>query len=256
MSQDLKASPYKAVINFINQFQTLTNTGLGRDKATKVIQYGCKIIEEILERSASPTVDHKDLIVRVQRTSAGLATARRVMRFWKPFQGYVALIQFIEALISGKKQTVTAILDLVSKLCMAHYFLVDHLTWLSREKILSDMPLELAQKSQSFFASTFNNNKNADYSRIGSNFWFYGVVFAILAHVLRWSEYLTKEKKEFDIVRDANQQKMFRTLIALFCDFGTAAILAKKTTFQNKAALGVFGVVSSLISIYDAWPSQ
>ncbi|EFC49520.1 predicted protein [Naegleria gruberi] len=250
------SSPYKSAINFINQFQTLTNSGLGRDKATKIIQYGCKIIEEILEKSASPANDYKDLIVRVQRTSAGLATARRVMRFWKPFQGYVALLQFIESLINGKKQTVIGIFELVSKLCMAHYFLMDHLTWLSKEKILSELPLELAEKSQSFIATTFNNNKNADYSRSSSNFWFYGVVFALVAHVLKYSEYLTKEKKEFDITRDVNQQKMFRTFIALVCDLGTAAILAKKISYQNKAALGVFGVASSLISIYDNWPSQ
>ena len=246
-------STYKMAINFINQFQTLTNSGLGRDKATKILQYGCKIIEAIIDQSANPS-DHKDFILRLQRTSAGLATARRVMRFWKPFQGYVALLQFIEGLIGGKKQTVVGIFDLVSKLCMAHYFLMDHLTWASREKVLSDMPLELAQKSQSFFATTFNNNKNADYSRASNNFWLYGVIFSIIAHVLRYSEYLSKEKKEIDFVNDVAQQKMLRTFIALLCDLGTAGILSYKLDY--KGSLGFFGVASSVISIYDSWPSQ
>ncbi|KAL9655636.1 hypothetical protein ABK040_002299 [Willaertia magna] len=249
------ATSYQQTINFINQLQSLTNTSAGRDKCTKILQYGCKIIEEIIERTTAPTTENKEVLVRVQRVGAGLATARRVMRFWKPFQGYIALLQFIESLLTGKRQTVVNLFDLLSKLCMAHYFLVDHLTWASREKVLSDMSLEQAQKNEFFFATLFNNNRNADYSRISVNFWFYGVIFSLIAQGLKHAEFLRNNDKSFDF-KDPQQKKMIRTFIALLCDLGTAAILAKKVGIQNKAVLGLLGVVSSLITIYDTWPSQ
>jgi hypothetical protein len=69
---------FEKVLITIDNFLKVVNTSNGRDKATKVLQYSTRIVDDLL---SSQSIPNKELIKRVQLFGNGLATARKVFRY-------------------------------------------------------------------------------------------------------------------------------------------------------------------------------
>jgi hypothetical protein len=289
---------FEKVLITIDNFLKVVNTSNGRDKATKVLQYSTRIVDDLL---SSQSIPNKELIKRVQLFGNGLATARKVFRFWKPLSGYLLLFRFIQKLLGtgpngAKKQAVQLVelLQLIEQVFIANYFLLDHLNWaaklglLSNEKIsnaISPIPTDksIAVKSTSTLKNLFNNSRAARYGQIGFTFWMYGALAGLIANIIKLIENVNREaallvemnshlKQQFQqptseetgrrskeleaqmLKLTQERYALIRKVIVSLCDFGTAASLSGHWQAKNWL-VGVLGVVSAGIGVYEQWPS-
>ena len=186
-------SQFNQILVTLDNLLKLVNNANGRDKATKVLQYSTRIVDDAMSSTQNPNLE---VIKRVRLFGTGLATARKVMRFWKPLTGYLALIRFIERLVrlsqgSGKEKQLKLIevLQLIEKVFVANYFLLDHLNWAAKTGLLSNEKLTDGKSSDNSLVpstgyelkSLFNNGKAARYGQIGFTFWMYGVLAGVIA---------------------------------------------------------------------------
>jgi hypothetical protein len=269
------------VLATIDKFLKVLNNSNGRDKCTKVLQYSTRIADDVLSSQESP---NKEAIKRIQAFGGGIATARKVFRFWKPLVGYLALIRFIQRVgrISGapnkeKPIKLIELLQMLEKLLISNYFLLDHLNWASKIGLLSNEPV----KPDSYeLKSLFNNSRTARYGTIGFTFWMYAALCGVAATTLELVDNVnqenvlmeqmtvnlklsqddtaTKRSKELEMqVIQVNKQRnaLIRKQIAAICDAGTAASLAGYWQTKNWF-VGVMGVTSSLIGVYELWPEN
>jgi len=289
-------SQFNQILVTLDNLLKLVNNANGRDKATKVLQYSTRIVDDAMSSTQNPNLE---VIKRVRLFGTGLATARKVMRFWKPLTGYLALIRFIQRLIrlsqgSGKEKQLKLIevLQLIEKVFVANYFLLDHLNWAAKTGLLSNEKLTDGKSSDNSLVpsgggyelkSLFNNGKAARYGQIGFTFWMYGVLAGVIATSMELVNSVNREAallsemnanlKELQVSHeesfDANsrakelEQQMvkltnernalIRKEIVGLCDLGTAAALSGHWQAKNWL-VGVLGVVSAGIGVYEMWP--
>lgn len=213
-------------LSTLDNLLKLVNNANGRDKATKVLQYGTRIVDDAITSSSS-SPSSLELVKRVRLFGTGLATARKVMRFWKPLVGYMALIRFIQRIVrltgrgsgtasslsltgSGTKEKPVQwieILQLIEKVFVSNYFLFDHLNWASKIGLLSNEKLSNSGEIIDYsgddgsmrstvvgkLKAVFNNGKALRYGQIGFTFWMYGVLAGLIATSLELKNNIVRE---------------------------------------------------------------
>jgi len=284
------------VLATIDNFLKVTNNSNGRDKLTKILQYSTRIVDDALSSQQNPNLD---AIKRVQLFGTGLATARKVMRFWKPLVGYLALIRFIQRLVrlshgNGKEKELKLIelFQLIEKVFVSNYFLFDHLNWASKLGLLSNQ--QPVKENSYELTSLLNNSRGARYGTIGFTFWMYGALAGLIATTMELVENVNRESalvaemhanvkqqqqkqptvsssttSNLDLGDDNNKRAkelelqmvklthernaLIRKEIVGLCDFGTAANLSGHWQTKNWF-VGLLGVVSAGIGVYELWP--
>ena len=110
-------SNHSTVLVTIDKFLKLLNNSNGRDKCTKVLQYSTRIVDDVL---SSQTTPNKEAIKRVQAFGTGIATARKVFRFWKPLVGYLALLRFIQRVLRLSQGSSSSLISLLMFVDLIH----------------------------------------------------------------------------------------------------------------------------------------
>ena len=121
--------------------------------------------------------DYKSLLEKATSFDGGMATARKVMRFFNFLIGYVAFFKFLKS----KKQNLDDIIDMTSKIGYSNYFLLDSFNWFAKLKIFTTTPLEKVD-SVSFYGIC-NSNHAATYGTYASKSWLIGIVFGIIFQI-------------------------------------------------------------------------
>ncbi len=192
-----------SILQFLNGFNKLLSTTNGRDKLAKLLVYGSRIVgHQVDTRLASldPKTDieaiksTKDLSARVVAFEGGVGLGRKVSRFFRFLPGYIALYQYIikvffrlqmrNAKPTSTKEHVIEVANIVKGVCMANYFLYDHLNWAAKLKLLSNYsgpkdPVQPTSALSRSLKTTFNNSRALDYNRSSNYSWFYGLLITI-----------------------------------------------------------------------------
>lgn len=268
------SSPLTSVDNFLS----LLNSTTGRDKATKALQYGSKIIAYLIMKNISQVKDSKEqvsnlqnLLIRVEKFDEAVAIARKVTRFWRPLQGYLALLRFIQQWVkTNQMPSLLQFIAILQKLCMANYLLFDHLVWAAKVRVLPSRDLE--EVGHPFVVQNLQT-----FSKVSTMSWMFGclceffVESSALMNQFNQEMQLTKQlnnemnqqgrqeeidriKKELKRVQDARRTRMIH-LVSVGCDLGVSSALAKFWE-PSKGMIGLLGTVAALIGVWENWPQK
>lgn len=294
------ASQPTAPLAFVDNLTKLLASTMGRDKASKLLHYGSKVVQHVLEARierlmacgapAAAVARYQDWDARVASFEGGVASGRKVMRFGRALPGYtLAFVELYRSLQQARSATAARLaLDVVgflNKFCMANYFLLDHLNWAARLKLLSNAPLGAAAAAQppaatkqppaaalSLPQALLNNGRLAQYAQWSAKAWMLGVCMALVTdlHALlllsQQEEPLQREARTSTSTETAvrarqqlaqlhvKRREQFLALVANLCDLFTAMALAGLLRL-TKGTLGTLGSINALIGIYKLWPA-
>ena len=181
-----------------------------------------------------------------------MSTVRKVLRFFRT----IAVLRAIHRALpsSASELTLELTCNLLAKLCLASYFLWDHFMYAQRIGVYNADPATL---------TTLN--------RLTEGSWLAESLFTILEMLARLSA-LSREQPTVNLVVSSNaitevvtsavgwearRSAALRTLVRSSLDVPIAMhFLSLDWTAQYPHGyFGVLGVLSSLISLYDAWPA-
>eukprot|EP01080_Neovahlkampfia_damariscottae_P006433 gene6433-10441_t len=258
------------VVDQIDRFNKLLSSTKGRDKFSKLMQYGSKILQQhyvnqIEYASDDSKQDYVSLLQKATAFDGGIATARKVMRFFNFLIGYIAFFKFL----GSKKQNLDSIIDMTSKLGYSNYFLLDSFGWFAKLKIFTTTPLENVD-SFSFYGIA-NSNHSVTYGTYAAKSWLIGIIFGLVFQIRKLMKSLSEELKLLEqkhklsdsslSIQEVNatlnvlyKERMvcYRTMISLFCDLFPALNNAKYAEF-SKGTLGLLGSIAALIGVYECW---
>jgi len=238
--------------NEIEKFTRVLETTNGRDKVTKALQYGSKILcyyySSFLD--GNTTVELKKTLTETLNNwnhfDEAVGNGRKVMRFFTFLNGYLALM---EAINTGKKGSLILWLDSISKMSLGMYGFYDNLSFLSKLIGSND------KKASSFLSMSciLNKNRVEEYNLRGNHFWILGIAFGLVSSVQKLLETIEQEKTASEKEPFEKKRKQLTLQVfALILDLFTALSLAKYVDF-NKGVQGLLGLVSAGIGIYNIW---
>jgi hypothetical protein len=261
----------------VDKFLKLLNDTTGRDKVTKALQYGSKIIAYIIMRNLTQVKDQKEqisnlqsLLTRVEKFDEAVAIARKVTRFWKPLQGYLALLRFIQQWVNtNKTPAFLQFIGILQKLCMANYLLFDHFVWAAKMRVLPSRDVDQAEHPL-----VVQNLQT--FSKVSTMSWMFGCLLEFfmessalmnqfnqeLQLTKRLSDEITKGKQEeVDKIKqelkqlNATKRTKMIHLVSVGCDLGVSSALAKYWE-PSKGVLGLLGTIAALIGVWENWPQK
>lgn len=223
------------LINFSNKTE-------GRDKFCKVLQYGSRLLKALLS--------HPGTKERLQGLFVASRDARKMFRLWKSVHEYDSMVKILQnAGLDNPQRT----LQFLSRLSFFFYWLFDNLAILSSIKFIK-------RDSQKMTKSAMTC-------------WFIALVFTLMNLLRNLFINLAKDaklkrpspdtntlavKQTSDALRGARNQ-IFINLVKTVGDMIPAAAGAQVPlmligkNFSEKW-IGLGGLISALISCYQAWP--
>eukprot|EP00744_Colponema_vietnamica_P002357 GILI01003713.1.p1 GENE.GILI01003713.1~~GILI01003713.1.p1 ORF type:complete len:275 (+),score=90.58 GILI01003713.1:78-827(+) len=240
----VKMTPKQKVV-FVNQLCKFFNQYEGRDKLSKVFQYGSRFLAYAL------LTKNPDLAKRFAALFVGMRDARKLFRLFKSVNEYQKLSQ----VLGQKTDGVNKALAVINRLAFLSYWIWDNLGMLSTIKFLRYQPAPL--------------NKMASLS------WLIGLVTQILMDLLALAENLERESRltsqsstksaeelheELKKLR-AKRSDLYLSLVKCLGDCITASNgveLPKMLVGRqfSDGAVGLGGLTSAVLTCYQLWPSE
>lgn len=227
----------------LERFNKLLSSTKGRDKVTKLLQSFSKLSSHYFQSLVDSTTDSQlknEYIISVTKANSfdgGIASARKVTRFFNFINGYISLVKFL----AQKNPTWEGYVGVLSQLCYSQYFTYDSLSWFAKLKILSN---EKPNGGMSL-SNYFNNSLAEDYAINSSKFWLFAIIFSWVLAV----------RKLMKAIQEKNEGEKFSatlTIITLSCD-AICALSSSQIYPVSKRTFGTLAAISSAIGIYENW---
>ncbi|KAF5390314.1 hypothetical protein D9757_002810 [Collybiopsis confluens] len=231
----------------VSQSLKFAGTTLGRDKTYRAIQYFARFYTWFLLSRGE-----KDAAARWSALKTHLATARKLLRLGKPVEHLQAALKASFA-PGPASETITTIGRQISYF---GYLSFDALVWVNAVKFYS-----------------FSTETNTKISKLANRFWLAGIMLSIINGTIK-SVRLAKEERrikhsktwgEKDVSQEAERETRLSTIISardntrhqLTIDLLDMWIPATALGISNmnEGALGIFGLISSLIAGQKQWES-
>eukprot|EP01130_Rhizamoeba_saxonica_P009188 TRINITY_DN373_c0_g2_i1.p1 TRINITY_DN373_c0_g2~~TRINITY_DN373_c0_g2_i1.p1 ORF type:complete len:216 (+),score=25.00 TRINITY_DN373_c0_g2_i1:100-747(+) len=210
----------------IAAFYALLSSSTGRDKVSKLIQYGSRGLGW-----SFTSVGQKEIGNKMMKLYKGTSSSRKLFRLFKSLDFILKFRKFRET----DRTSIPDLLALVSSFFYGFYFLNDHVVWLTSIGVL--------------------DRDVTPYKRASSNGWLLGIIFAMLGDSVKLNQLSNSNEAHTEKVRKQIHDTRLK-FIKNICDFCVALQSTGNTNRFNDGALGVLGVVSALHGIYTAWPRK
>jgi hypothetical protein len=198
------------------------------EKIIRLVQYATKLLKWYYHTQSNISTSKKMLAL-----SGAMAMTRKVMRFPKSLDQAININNTIKALMYNNR-SLALFLQLVIRCCSLGYFFFDHFIWLHRVS-LTELAPDALKRIQSL----------SDVSWVGECF------FSIIAlSIERWVTNPNMDKND----KDKNLRNLVRNLVDL-----PLTIHFWKPEWVSAYPEGLFGLsgtISSLMSLYEMWPSS
>ena len=217
-----------------------SNKTEGRDKFCKVLQYGSRMLKAVLASEDTKT--------RLQGLFTASRDARKMFRLWKSMHEYDAILKLLH---NKSMHPFEKFIQLASKTAMFFYWIFDNLGILTSVKFLKMNSGKLGKSAMTA--------------------WFVGIVFSLIYFLRKLYLNLNSENRikksesnpqlaiESKIQIKKERQAIVLGIIKNLGDLVPASnganvpqLLFKKS-FTDKW-IGLGGLISALISCYQAWP--
>ncbi|THU91740.1 peroxisomal biogenesis factor 11 [Dendrothele bispora CBS 962.96] len=229
----------------VSQSLKYGSTTLGRDKAYRAIQYFARFYAWYLLSKGD-----KDAAARWNALKTHLGTARKLLRLGKPMEHLQAALRACLSTGPAVEQVTT----IARQISYFGYLTFDAFVWANSIKFW-----------------TLNPETSTRVAKISNRFWFAGILFSIVNGVTK-SVRLARETKKLQstqkwgektLAAEAERETRLSVLLAaqentrhqLIIDLLDAWIPATALgiTNLNEGALGIFGLITSLIAAQKQW---
>ncbi|CAG9310416.1 unnamed protein product [Blepharisma stoltei] len=219
-----------------------SNKTEGRDKFCKVLQYGSRMLKALLSNPVTKE--------RLNGLFTASRDARKMFRLWKSVHEYDAMVKLLQNVGIDNPQRA---LQFLSRLAFFFYWLFDNLAILSAIKFIKRDTQKLTKSAMTC--------------------WFIALIFTLINLLRNLVINLSKDAKLKRPSTDSNAQSTKQTLDALkgartqiyinlvktlgdMIPAAGGAQIALKIFGKNFSEkwIGLGGLVSALISCYQAWP--
>ncbi|CEP00389.1 Peroxisomal biogenesis factor 11 [Plasmodiophora brassicae] len=221
----------------LETFLTLTKSYAGRDKFTKTIQYGSRLLMYLLLQN-----DPKSALG--QRFKGLFAMTRDARKLWRIPNTFSEYKTILAALDNTKDGTLIQTLTILSRASFAWYWINDNLVYLCKAKFLTRDAAEW----------TLHANRG----------WFFGIVFGLLINFIQLRDNFEKEEAAKGSPESAtvlsNLRKERTTIyLKIIAGFGDLPVAANGFNLTqaifgrqfNDGVLGAGGLISALIGAYQ-----
>jgi len=214
----------------IGEFVTLLDTTNGRDKVCRLIQFTAKILKYHAEIQQQP---NQKLIDIYQNIFLAMGQTRKALRFFRTIAMLRSVRLTLQSLPAGGLDAPTA-LSILARLCLANYFFFDNLGFAIKMGIWKPQPAL---------------NRRIELLTEGS--WLAEMAFTSLEVLIKLNA-LQATTPQAHAARNA----LVRVLVRNICDAPVALNILKLTpTSIPDGVFGYLGTFTSLLSLYDSWPT-
>lgn len=204
-----------------------TSQTAARDKVTRTLQYGSKILWYTSEQKK---VD-PEFVAKIKRLEVSLSTSRKTFRLGK------SLDMFLAAIKGSKVQDPLIRICIVgARMCRVVYFLYDILNWCCRVTLMK--------------------GSAKDYAKKAAPFWFIAVVFGLIRDAYEIINYILRVKAKHQnlSVKEAVTQRPDIAVDTMknACDFLIPLKIWGKLEMTT-GTMGVLGLMSSICGMLTLW---
>ena len=206
----------------------------GRDKLVRTVQYFCKFYGWY----AFEYLQNKDWKTRLASVESNLSLGRKAFRWGKSLSFFNNLLKAVK---DPKMDMVTKSTSIVANFCLGIWMLYDHLIWAGKTKLIKDLDL----KSISYRACAL---------------WITGLFLNIIktAYALQKNHQKALKQPNQDRALETISEQQFDLSLDLVrtCLDVTIPLNTLSPSFSERVpsgVLGVLGLVSSLIGIFQVW---
>lgn len=210
----------------ITAFNAACGKSEGRDKIARIAQYGCRTITGLaLVMQPEKGSAFKEIADKAPEVMKNLAMARRTHRWCKEFPVIQSIPKSLE--IPG---TLDRILDLVQKVSLASFMIIDHIGWLKQVKVYNGGKRTAAETIQLGLKCLFVSNS--------------------IAAIVGMQKLSKTSNDEKDAKKRADLKKgIFRSLLCVIQNLHTSKLFE-----FHDLPVGLCGVASSYIDTMKVWP--
>jgi len=219
--------------DYLGEWFTLLDTSGGRDKLARLLQYTAKFLKWYEENKTEEKQKNQQLITAYNNLYNGMAMVRHVMfLFWS-----IRIIRIIRmtapsVLSSGD---IAQYFSLAAKFGLLGYFTMDHLMFLQRLQFWKPEP-KVATKVIG----------------VALNGWLTELLCTTCEILIRLSRSTSIQNST---VKRETQITLIRLLARYAFDIPVALHFLQKLPDVPSGYFGLCGIGSTLLSIYDTWPS-
>jgi hypothetical protein len=213
----------------VGEINELLKSAASQEKLARLLQYFCKFIKWYYL-----TNSNKDAATRMLNLSNAMGMTRKVLRFPKTLEQYVAIRNSFPLAPPTTIPDLIKFLQLISKFWLVGYFLFDHFIWAHRVNLIVLSP-ETLKRLQGY----------SDISWVGE-------VCTSLTTFLIERHYKGDKMSSEEIAK--SNRNIIRNLVDLpvTIHFWKPDVVAA----VPEGVFGLLGAVSSSISLYDMWPAK
>jgi hypothetical protein len=293
----------------------LQESTTNRDRFAKLTQYGLKVVSHLLsvqhdaltelgKQKMSPMITQSlarldTLMKTTAEMENDVSMARKVFSFFKWLTGYIAMFEFYRKLMriqifksqlrtgsindAPERITLVELLQLVSKVLLAHVNMLDNFNWMAKVGILYDSKrMQKATGIQRVFVNLFNNGRAADYGRKGCWLWLCAILTNLIIDTINTAKVIKNQivlSSELEKLKIGNLQlcqceyhygksseelrcelqktidqrdKLIINYVKNFCDLFISTTGVNITNF-NKGVVGILGCLVTLIGVWESW---
>jgi len=224
----------------VTNFSTLLTKSEGRDKLARTVQFAARMIVGLTQEFGNMKAGTR--IYWVNETAMNLmkqlASARRAHRWCKELPVIQSILQSLPTQIPAQlnlssSQILDRVLDLVQKVSLSSFLIIDHIGWLKQIKLLS-------------------GGKRAGTGTIQLGLKFFGAAnfFAMLIQMKKLADARSKEEESSSKQKTFAQNAFKHGLIVVQC------LHLSRTYESHDAIVGFFGVISSFMDMLTQWPEK
>jgi len=210
------------IIIFLTQFVKVMDTLAGRDRITKILQYGAKVVNHTVELRRQSVMYHleqsngaslameqtfyKQVSKRISNFESSISDARKVYRFFKSIGSLLEVYKFVVNIYNhywkrremkeGDKQVAQFrlrwidIVKISQKFLLSIYILYDHASWAAKAGLFSEVS-EL--NAVHIWQKLFNNSRARHYSDTSCKMWFIGTLLTLISDLYEYYETFNEE---------------------------------------------------------------
>ena len=204
-----------------------------RDKTCRTIQYFAKFLAFYYASHQ----DKQDLVKRFESLSSNLSMSRKAFRLLKTIDFYVKLAMLWNK--TGKQDPVALTLDSATNIFYGLYLACDSYTWAARIKLIHDP----------------QSNR---VTRQGNFFWLFAILSSLIHNGVKISMHWDKKRRSKEDARQVDQvpETLYVSLLKDAFDLLIPLSLNQYGPwYPNSGLCGLLGTVSSLLGVYQGWPS-
>ena len=234
----------------LGEFLLLLETTNGRDKFCRLLQFGTKYLKWKEETSKQRS---EQRVQQYSAVSSSMSTVRKALRLFRTLAVLRAVHRAWPA--SGSEVSLELLLNLAAKLCLASYFFFDHLMYAQRLGLIAPSQPDLTLLNQATEGS-----------------WLGETLLTLLEQLVRLYK-LQQERGQLSVIVSGSgnviaglvtgagvgwqerRSAALRTLLRCLLDVPIALHFLGLTGDHPHGHFGLLGVGSSLISLYDMWPT-